>query len=366
MRLCPRPLPVATVLVLAAAGAGLGACDKTKFGGGKKTEPAPLAKETTPPGKPKVPAPGKPSPNEIDVGKVKNPAVECGGEHRALRMAIVVDTSLSMGSPQCGTTVKPGSTVEFSGSDPARTSASIRGKTECYTDRMNAAYHIITRTAERDQAAQKKNPTFNGSEIGLAHFPNPQSQESYAKISGEPPLSKQMTNLTGLTFDEAFKDKLWASLSRTQNSFGVTPYHAALSAGRDLLKGGRDPNDPRKDVLFLITDGAPTDQRPSQVLAMREEIKDVDVVYLYMFDPNVAEAARFEKAKSTLKDAFDKQGWARQPGNTDGYGPGDFEKYWQDLVRIPEKIATVRVDVTQPGELVGKIDALLDSAQACK
>jgi hypothetical protein len=350
---------------------GLGACKKTLFGGGKPTpiqEPDPQAEPVATQGTVNVP-----SPNETDTlgtSKPINPKVECAGNYRGIRMAIVIDTSHSMGASLCNSpSLAPGGGQELNGSDPARVGASIRGQNECFTDRQNAAWHIVTRTAARDREGEKTNSTFMGSAVGIAHFPAGTSDvlaETYAKISGEPPLNSAMTSLSGVTADEAFKNALWTSLGRTQNITGNTPYLAALSAGRDLLKTGRDPNDPRRDVLFLITDGLPSDQRPSQVLARRKEIKDVDVVYLYMFDPGVDEAARQESAKSALRNAFEKLDWARRPGNTDGYGLGDFEKYWADLKALPAKIATARIDVTKPADLVSKIDGVLGIVQSCK
>jgi hypothetical protein len=346
------------------------ACTKTSFGGTKTTNPEPVAQPTTTPVKG-----GEPSPNEGDALKKPTPTkpvVECSGNYRGVRMAIVIDTSSSMGKSTCagGATQTQQGTLELDGSDPARVGTSIRGKGECFTDRQNGAWHIITRTAERDIAGEKANKTFMGSAVGVAHFPAGDSSialsETYAKVSGDAPLKGQMTSLTGVTYDDAFKDSLWSLLARTHVITGVTPYHAALAAGRDLLKTGRDPNDPRRDVLFVITDGLPTDQRPSQVVKMREEIKDVDVVYLYMFDPNVDEAKRQAVAKDTLRDAFLNKGWARQPGASDGYGAGDFEKYWADLIALPAKIATTRINVTQPSELVPKIDAVLTAVQSCQ
>jgi len=357
--------------LLACVALGAAGCTKTSFGGKKKTSQGePIADPSATPGKK-----GDPSPNEKDgLGKIKptNPIVECSGNYRGVRMAIVIDTSHSMGPSVCasqqGQTPQQQAAQELEGSDPARIGTSIRGKSDCFTDRQNAAWHIVTRTTERDIAGEKANKTFMGSSVGIAHFPAGTSQalsETYAKISGEPPLKAHMTSLTGVTYDYSFKETLWASLARTHTLTGITPYQAALAAGRDLLKTGRDPNDPRRDVLFVVTDGLPTDQRPSQVVTLRSEIKDVDVVYLYMFDPNVDEAARQKKAKETLQTEFNK-GWARQSGNTDGYGPGDFEKYWADLIALPAKIATTRIDVTKPSDLVPKIDAVLDAVQSCK
>jgi|GEM_PF-3402017 len=365
----PRTSALGAVLVIALAVAG---CTKTSFGGKKGSAAQPIAKTPIPETTKK---PGVTSPPEVDVGTVKNPVVECGGQHRALRMAIVIDTSSSMGPATCGTHAQAqmqaaaqNGTLELDGSDPARTGTSIRGANECHTDRQNAAWRIVTRTVERDLVAEKANATFMGSEVGLAHFPKGltgSDSDTYAKISGEPPLKKAMTNLTSVTLDDTFKNTLWTSLDRTHVQTGVTPYLAALSAGYDLLKTGRDPNDTRKDVLFIITDGLPTDQRPSAVRAARAELKDVDVVYLYMFDPKVAEATRQAAAKSALQNQFAK-GWARQAGNTDGYAAGDFEKYWADLIALPDQIATTRIDVTQPSELSAKLDAILESAQVCK
>jgi hypothetical protein len=364
---------LSVALATLAAAVVLSACEKTSFGGNKKksASPEPLNNPSpTPKGK------GEVSPDELDgLGQrpPSKPIVECAGDYRGIRMAIVIDTSLSMGSPSCGGQVEQIQQVQtqgvtpLDGSDPARKGTSIRGANECFTDRQNAAWHIVTRTAERDAEGEKINKTFMGSAVGIAHFPY-QRTENYAKISGEPPLRSIMTALTGLTYDDAFKGALWTSLARTHASDGMTPYLAALSAGRDLLKTGRDPNDPRKDVLFLITDGLPTDQRPSQVIAMRQEIKDVEIVYLYMFDPNQDEVARQSVAKETLRGGFvdEQRRWARQPGNTDGYGAADFEKYWNDLVGLPSRIATTRIDVTDPAQLVPKIDAVLGVLQNCK
>lgn len=353
-----------------------GACTKTTFQGNKKTtEPAPVAKGT------QAPKPGEPSPNELDALKrppPANPEVECAGKYRGLRMAIVIDTSHSMGPATCGSQMQSQTqaqtqtgqgTLLLEGSDPARDGTSIRGKTECFTDRQNAAWHIITRTTERDKTGEAKNKTFMGSAVGVAHFPagtDATASETYSKISGTAPLRGQMTSLAGVTFDDTFKNGVWTLLDKTHMRTGITPYRAALAAGRDLLKTGRDPNDPRKDVLFILTDGLPTDQRPSEVVRLRQEIADVDVIYLYMFDPTVDEASRQAVAKESLRQAFTEKSWGRAAGNTDGYGATEFERYWSDLVALPARIATTRINVTKPSELVPKIDSVLATVQSCE
>jgi hypothetical protein len=353
---------------LALAVSAHSACTRTKFRGDSKETPPkkdpqvsdPVPKGTTTGGTQVI------SPTEIDIGKPQNPTTECGNKHRGLRMALIIDTSLSMGDPNCRLVVSPNSNVLLQGSDQPRTGNSIRGKTECFTDRQNAAWHIVTRTALRDKAAEAQNPNFMGSEVGIAQFPEAGVPDSYKKLSGQPPLRNAMTNLGGITADEPFKNDLWTLLQNTYTPTGVTPYRAALAAGRDLLKTGRDPNDPRKDIVFLVTDGIPTDMRPSTVIATREELKDVYLIYLYMFDPNVAEAARQQKAKLDMQEAFDKNGYGRTQGNSDAYGPQDFERYWQDLLALPGKIANARIDVSEPSLLAQKVDEVLDSLQKCE
>ena len=88
------------------------------------------------------------------------------------------------------------------------------------------------------------------------------------------------------------------------------------------------------------------------------------VVYLYMFDPGVAEASRNAVAKSSLKTAFEGSSkWGQVDG--DGYGPQDFEKYWTDLVALPEKISDTRINVDNPNQLVETLDGLLNITQKC-
>ena len=352
----------------------LTACNRSNFGGNKPaTEPPKVAKTTKPP---VVVSPGGGviSPPEPDgwLPKPVNPVVECGNKTRATRIALVIDTSESMG-PSLKDSVKPcdasiGTTQSLPGTDPARIGNSLRGQKECFTDRQNAGWHIVNRVAELDKEATKINPTYNGSEIGIASFPVRISegnfQDGYENLSNRDPLKSRMTNLGGVTLNDGFKSGVWDILKRTHQSGGVTPYAEALKAGRDLLKTGRDPNDPRVDLLFLVTDGLPTDKKPSEVLKIRKELTDVKVVYLYMFDPGVAEASRNAVAKSSLKTAFEGSSkWGQVDG--DGYGPQDFEKYWTDLVALPEKISDTRINVDNPNQLVETLDGLLNITQKC-
>jgi hypothetical protein len=377
-----QSIPIFSVAILGFSSA----CRQTTFNGKSGAAPAKPAPVKGTPGvdqsiPSKNPGEEKRSPIEGDANlqrPAKNPSVECGRTHKAVRLALVVDTSLSMGASTCASgplvpTRNPdgSSILELTGSDPARIGTTVRGKSECYTDRQNAVYSIIKRTADRDAEALKVNPTFIGSEVGIAHFPsgaNGTASNTYGKISENAPLKKAMTNLSGEVINETFLNGVWGLLDKTHQMFSQgTPYLAAISAGKDLLKTGRDPNDPRRDLLLLITDGLPTDQRPSLVKAARAELSDVDLIFVYMFDPLVAEAVRNEEARSKLKEAFDGQfAWARNPGNTDGYGIGDFEKYWQDLIKLPAEIYTARVDVNEPGRLTQQLEKILEVVQKCE
>jgi hypothetical protein len=349
-------------------------CKNNSFQGSSKVEPqkTPLKKDPNPTG---TTGPGGVvSPVEPNFPVPKNPVVECGNKTRATRIALVLDTSESMGPPLSGSVQPCGASVmsqgrELMGTDPARTGTSIRQLSECFTDRQNAGYYIVNKMASLDKEALKANPTYMGSEIGIAAFPllgpNNSYVQGYETLSNRDPLKSRMTNLGNLTLDDTFKSGVWEILKRTQQRGGVTPYAEALKAGRDLLKTGRDPNDPRLDLLFLVTDGLPTDQRPSEVVKIKSEITDVKVVYLYMFDPALAEASRNAVAKSSLEGAFKTQNWARQQSNNDGYSEQDFEKYWSDLLSLPKKITDVQINVGDSSQLVPALEGILNLTQSC-
>jgi hypothetical protein len=362
-----------SVFAIVLSGVGLlsVACPKTPFGGDTKKEPKQTAVKTV------VPTPGVGatiSPVEPEAWPTPSkPTVECADSTRAVRIALIVDTSQSMdgikGCAEAPSATATPSATESWGTDYKRNGTSIRNTSECFNDRQNAIYHIVTRTAALDEAALKVNPNYIGSEIGIAHFPlGDQNQENslYGTISGRPPLKSKMTNLGGIKLDDPAKEELWNVSKRVQTSAGITPYAAAVQAAKDLLKTGRDPNDPRLDVVLMLTDGLPTDERPSEVLRLKEELADTRWVTMFLYDPTVAKQTQESEFKTSLKKAFDEKGWARQPNNTDGYGAGEFEKYWADLTAIPGKISNERIDISSSSKIIESFDNVLNIIQKCR
>lgn len=335
----------AGIMAFAAAALSV-ACIRPKFRGAEQPTPPPA---------------GGLSPSELDANAKRK---VCASTYRAARIAFVVDNSGSMG---------PDGTSP--GTDPVtRNQTSLRQRMEAFTNRQQTLYNIINRTAELDAQALKLNSEFVGSAIGVATFPRSAGEyDSYRLMSGpgsgaEAAFPRPMSDLKGVQITEQWKQTIWNALSFTHSPAGLTPYRAALEAGQRLLKDGRDPLDMRQDILFILTDGLPTDERPSLVRQLRAALTTrTRVIYVSIYEAGKDVYRQNEKAKRDLQAAFlDPQKlWARAPTGNDGFGAGDFERYWTALSTLPTEIADARYEVSASSQLLQDLDRILEVERRC-
>lgn len=290
----------------------------------------------------------------------------CTDQHRALRIAFVVDNS---GSMSC----KPGtvktSTQDVCGTDPIKENSPHGGVG--FTDRQNAIFSAITRTIARDNATRKINAEFVGSSFGISSFPRDGksmdglNNSVYHSGTGAV-LPEILTNTSAMGETSAFQDSLWNLMSFTHLPEGPTPYSTAIKGAKKLLEN-RDPLDKRSDVVMLITDGLPTDDKPSDVIRAREELgKDVTLIILSLYQPGKSRDEQNAPAKSTLEKAWNEPTiqWGHKPGNNDGFA--DFQSYWQALIDLPGKVADNVVEINGSDNLDATMDQVLGSVQTCQ
>jgi hypothetical protein len=344
-------------------------CPKSNFSGGKPVQKPPsVASPSIPvPPEPDEPQPpavvttGSVVPTDPKVSPPTEPTKECFGEHRALRIAFLVDNSASM-SPSKN--LSPGAKGYTSGTDPALAALSSRMKQERMTKRQDAIYKIVSDTLEKDAAAKAGNSIFVGSEIGMSYFPKNSFEDVAVRVSERPPLNLRMNNLLNVSNKIEFLNQFWNTLDFTHVGDGRTPYLAALREAKELLKNGKSSSDTRRDMLVFLTDGLPSDESPSLVKAAKTELVDTDVVYLRLFDSAIANDDAF---KVSIREAFldENVKWGRKQDNVDKYTVQDFERYWSDLLAIPEAISSYKVAVSNTEQIKSTLGQIVNSYQKC-
>lgn len=321
------------------------------------------------------------SPKEVDLNTQPTREV-CTGNHKAARLFFIVDNSNSHGYVVDGFT-------DRLGTDPARQTLSVRGKVEYKTFRQEALYTIARRTAELDRTAKESNPTFVGTQMGISYFPryegsgNPDREPgtledlaTYINVTGpggtgSSVFPDRLTDLAKLDFTTGQDDALWNSFSFTHRAGGSTPYATGLRAAvENFGPQTRTPGDSRENIVFLLTDGLPTDETPSAVRRLRQDLgPDVRLVVLAVYDPNEDPTVSGSPLYSKLKSAFlGPQNWATKQGNPDFFSKTEsgFEQYWSTLLALPGQIADEIVKVPKAAELQGEIDRILEAVQTCR
>jgi hypothetical protein len=299
----------------------------------------------------------------VNVTKPKNPSKECATDnYRALRIVFVIDNSGSMSPPP---NLKPTDAQYTSGSDPALEKKTVRGANEKATNRQEAIYKIILNSLEKDDAAKKQNPEFIGTDIALAYFPKNANEDVAVSLAGSPPLSAAaMTPISGISNKAQFLESLWNLLSFTHQGQGRTPYLAALKEGKLLLKDSKKADDTRRDLFVFLTDGLPSDESPSLVRKAKDDLKDLDIVYLRLYDQKSGGDSTF---KAGLKEGFLSSSilWARKPNNPDKYSSSEFEKYWKDLIAIPEYLTKNIIQVENSSAIQSSLGNIIGQFQKC-
>jgi hypothetical protein len=130
-----------------------------------------------------------------------------------------------------------------------------------------------------------------------------------------------------------------------------------------------DPEDPRENIVLFLTDGLPTDETPSRILTLREQLGPKTKVYiLAMYDGNEDPTLLQSPLYLNLKAAFlGKQSWATKADNPDKYSKTDagFERYWADLIAAPNTIADKVLRVANAADLSSEVDAILKATTTC-
>lgn len=298
------------------------------------------------------------SPQELDANK----SGTCTNNYKATRILFVVDNSgsngLKDGSEQNGT--------KLIGTDPVRKGKSARGIVEAFTDRQNALYEMYTHTVELDKEASLANPDFLGTELGIASFPASESDTTnYKAIAGFGGSNAElkMQNIKELKYDAELRNKIWDALAFTHRPEGSTPYTTAMSAAHDYLVKEKQKDDPREDYLFLISDGLPTDEQPSKVVELRRALGNTHVYLMSVYRPGADLKTQNSEAYSTLKEAYEKKGWAQRAGFTDS--PKSFDEYWNVLLALPQQIANQTIDVSDSSKLIAELNAALKVIRQC-
>ena len=155
-------------------------------------------------------------------------------------------------------------------------------------------------------------------------------------------------------------------LKFTHKPAGATPYEVAFKGAHDLLKAGRNPQDPRPDVVLFITDGLPTDQRPSLVRAARAMLGATPVILFSLYEPGKNSETQNAPAKSTLSDGWNSPTlqWGDRPNENDGYP--NFESYWKELLKLPSEVSNSVIEVEGSQKLNAELDRILGVLQSCK
>ena len=313
------------------------------------------------------------------------PAEVCSLENKAARIYFVVDNSNSHGYVVEGEALRRGT-------DPARKAVSVRGQEEWRTYRQEALYTISKRAIELDRKAKENKPDFLGTEIGLAYFPkyrgsgNPsvdpgtlEDLAQYVHISGENGVgenvfSKRMMPLSDISGDLSSRgelsDELWSAFNFTHSPGGSTPYATGLRAAVENFVPGLEQDDPRQQLVILLTDGLPTDETPSAVRALRQQLgESTKFLMIAVYDPNEDPAITNSPLYKNLQKAFlGPQSWGTKPSNPDKYPKTveGFARYWADLLAIPEAIADTVVRVAKASDLTSTIEGVLTSNTTCR
>lgn len=259
-------------------------------------------------------------------------------DYEPLNLVIVVDNTASN---SCTPGVAQDASKGLCGTDPIQTSG--RFSVSPYTHRQKSLHWLVTSLVEEELQLKKSHADFVGSNVGIISFPKGADEESlgysvtHSGAGGV--LPNALTNTLSLSLNTTFREKLWDLLKFTHHPAGLTPYSTALKGALRLFENvALDDN--RKNAILFISDGLPTDERPSQVRALKRELGRTPIVLVSIYEAGKNSDDQNAYARETLRKLWDdERQWGHKEGDNDGYEPGDFEKYWNDLVALPEEIS---------------------------
>lgn len=152
----------------------------------------------------------------------------------------------------------------------------------------------------------------------------------------------------------------------------MTPYLVGLQGAKALFNTPRPQGDTRENHILFLSDGLPTDERPSKVLA---EFQALGTVHLHLVNlrknqtsQQVAEQTSYQGLRDWFLNGTPGLGWpwARKPGDNDGYAATEagFSTYRQQLSALPSSLARkdTTVDTTA---LKGTLSDIMATIQTC-
>lgn len=276
----------------------------------------------------------------------------CLNKHQPVRIGFVVDNSGS-------NSAEPGKVqegMELRGTDP------IQKKPDgtLYTNRQDAIFKSISHIIELDQKAKKDDASFKGSSFGIAYFPKETTSESsgnYEILSGKGTAFKTvMTESFDLFALEDYSKKIWEDLKFTHNPQGLTPYRSALEAAQKLMMETRKEGDNRKEIIFLLTDGLPSDKDVEYVQEAFKELNGIELILLSIYSPGLSTEEQNAPARESLEKAWETLGWGKTKADKTPSSFTTFDDYWKALVALPGKISNSEIRVDGGEELYRVLD----------
>lgn len=309
----------------------------------------------------------------------------CSDEFRPLRVAFVVDnTGSNNASPD---EVQSGSNLV--GTDPLKSFSDNKyllrdsdltqlSTSDVFTDRQVAVYKSIVKLQRAAEAAKKKDPNYEGIDVGVAHFPYapPNQPPSYSSTTSDlntpvfhngagTGLSDAMSNLSKVTGSTEWNNQIWNMLKFTHYSRGMTPYVTAFNAAKELLTSEKNKkaSDTRLGLMILITDGLPTERVPSEIPKARAALgMDTRVVLMSIYAADDNDEEQNAEARSSLEKLYNNASfnWGREEHSS-------FASYWNALMQIPRS-PEVRDDYIQirSNLLLKSLDGVIDRYISCK
>jgi hypothetical protein len=128
-----------------------------------------------------------------------------------------------------------------------------------------SAYEELAKVAER-----RNSNNLSSSNVAIASFPAKNSTTDW-RIHSNGWMTAKSSDLNNVS----------SVMSFARQPFGITPYGAAMEAGRNLFNNVR--NDGRAKVAVLVTDGEPTDRDPNSVASLGQALQSSGVKVITVF-----------------------------------------------------------------------------------
>ncbi|MEY4064936.1 MAG: hypothetical protein RIR26_1144 [Pseudomonadota bacterium] len=309
----------------------------------------------------------------------------CSEEFRPLRVAFIVDnTASNNASPD---EVQTGN--DLLGTDPLKSFSENKyllrdsdmshlTNSDAFTDRQVAVYKSILKLQRAADAAKKKDASFAGIDVGVAHFPfaPPNQPVGYKSTTSDlktpvfhngagTGLSDAMTNLANVVQSPDWNSQIWNMLKFTHYTRGMTPYVTAFHAAKELLVSEKNKraDDTRLGLMILLTDGLPTERIPSEISKARTELgKDTRVVLMSVYAADENDEKQNASARQSLEALYNDTSfkWGQEEYSS-------FSAYWNALLQVPRS-PEVRDDYIQirSNLLLKSLDGVLDRYISCK